>query len=176
MPFNRITKTNSLSLIMPTLFVPVNRVGLGAGTCKPAVRVSRGGGGSSAMNASIMQEVVIRIIVGQGVCICNTGWAEFWQPKVLTPRSRILEGFFTGKEVSLNLLYFLKWANPGLFFVYFRYFHITISIQIEKRIDGVLGIRTWCRRMVGADKTTELWRPPRIYYIFKTTKMSIMDW
>ena len=127
------------------------------------------------MNASIMQEVVIRIIVGQGVCICNTGWAEFWQPKVLTPRSRILEGFFTGKEVSLNLLYFLKWANPGLFFVYFRYFHITISIQIEKRIDGVLGIRTWCRRMVGADKTTELWRPPRIYYIFKTTKMSITD-
>ena len=43
-------------------------------------------------------------------------------------------------------------------FVYFRYFLITISI-IEKSIDGVLGIRTWGRRMVGADKTTELWRP-----------------
>ena len=45
-------------------------------------------------------------------------------------------------------------------FVYFRSFLITISviIQIEKILDGVLGIRTHGRRMVGADKTTELWR------------------
>ena len=55
---------------------------------------------------------------------------------------------------------FKKWANPGLFFVYFRSFLITISIQIEKSIDGVLGIRTRGRRMVGADETTELWQPP----------------
>ena len=47
-------------------------------------------------------------------------------------------------------------------FVYFRYFLATISIiQIEKSIDGVLGIRTRGRRMVGADETTELWRPPQ---------------
>ena len=45
-------------------------------------------------------------------------------------------------------------------FAYFRSFLVTISIQIEKSIDGVLGIRTRGRRMVGADKTTELWRPP----------------
>ena len=55
---------------------------------------------------------------------------------------------------------FFIWANPGLYFVYFRPFLITISIlQIEKSIDGVLGIWTLGRRMVGADKTTELWRP-----------------
>ena len=59
-----------------------------------------------------------------------------------------------------------KWADPGLFFVYFHYFLDTISIiQIEKSIDGVLGIRTRGCRMVGADETTELWRPPRIFYI-----------
>ena len=45
-------------------------------------------------------------------------------------------------------------------FVYFRSF-LTISIQIEKSIDGVLGIRTRGRKMVGADETTELWRPPK---------------
>ena len=46
-------------------------------------------------------------------------------------------------------------------FVYFRYFLDTISIiQIEKSVDGVLGIQTRGRRMVGADETTELWRPP----------------
>ena len=45
-------------------------------------------------------------------------------------------------------------------FVYFRSFHVTIQTQIEKSIDGVLGIRTRGRRMVGADETTELWRPP----------------
>ena len=49
---------------------------------------------------------------------------------------------------------------------YFRPFLITISIQIEKSVDGVLGIRTRGRRMVGADETTELWRPPylNLYY------------
>ena len=54
----------------------------------------------------------------------------------------------------------LKWANPGLFFVYFNSFLITILIQIEKSVDGVLGIRAWGHRMVSADETTELWRPP----------------
>ena len=44
-------------------------------------------------------------------------------------------------------------------FVYFCHFFITISI-IEKSIDGMLGIRTLGRRMVGADETTELWHPP----------------
>ena len=44
-------------------------------------------------------------------------------------------------------------------FVYFRSFLIIISTQIEKSIDGVLGIRTRGRRMIGADETTELWRP-----------------
>ena len=44
--------------------------------------------------------------------------------------------------------------------VYFRYFLDTFSIiQIEKSVDGVHGIRTRGRRMVGADKTMELWRP-----------------
>ena len=52
-----------------------------------------------------------------------------------------------------------KLANPGLLSVYFRSFLVTISIQIEKSVDGVLGIRTWGRRTVGADETTELWRP-----------------
>ena len=58
-------------------------------------------------------------------------------------------------------LFLKKWASPGLFFVYFRSFLVTISIiQIEKSIDCVLGIWTRGRRMVGADKTKELWRPP----------------
>ena len=51
-------------------------------------------------------------------------------------------------------------------FVYFRYFLITISI-IEKSIDGVLGIRTQGRRMVGADETTELWRPLKLRVIIR---------
>ena len=45
-------------------------------------------------------------------------------------------------------------------FVYFCYFLITISIiQIEKSVDGVLGIQTRGRRKVGSDETMELWRP-----------------
>ena len=55
---------------------------------------------------------------------------------------------------------FKKRANPGLFF-FFRSFLVTISLQTEQSIDGVLGIRTRGRRMVGADETTELWQPPK---------------
>ena len=58
--------------------------------------------------------------------------------------------------------FFKIWANPASF-VYFRSFLIPITIsiiQIEKSVDGVLGIRTWGRTMVGEDETTELWRHP----------------
>ena len=54
-----------------------------------------------------------------------------------------------------------KHQGPILFNVYFRPFLVTISIiQIEKSLDSVLGIQTCGRRMIGADETTELWRPP----------------
>ena len=54
-------------------------------------------------------------------------------------------------------------------FVYFRPFLIPITIsiiQIEKSVDGVLGIRTRGRRMVGKDETTELWRHPLLQLPF----------
>ena len=64
--------------------------------------------------------------------------------------------------------FFKKMGQSRPLFVYFCSFLITISIiQIEKSIDGVLGIRTWDRRMVGADKTMELWQPPNTSTILK---------
>ena len=66
---------------------------------------------------------------------------------------------------------FLIWANLGIFFIYFRHFlfppTITVSIsttRMEKSVDGVLGIRTCGRRMVGADKTMDLWLPPSLQF------------
>ena len=57
------------------------------------------------------------------------------------------------------------WANPGLFFVYFRPFLISTTVQyqfqqfiLKKHRWCAWDIRTWGRRMVGADETTEL--PP----------------
>ena len=38
----------------------------------------------------------------------------------------------------------------------FSHTNINSTIQIEKSIDGELGIQTWGRRMVGANETTEL--------------------
>ena len=61
-------------------------------------------------------------------------------------------------EAAFNQPFFKNGPIPASF-VYFRSFLVTISLQIEKSIDGVLGIRTRGRRMVGADETTELWRP-----------------
>ena len=54
-------------------------------------------------------------------------------------------------------------------FVYFRSFFIKISIQIEKSVEGVLGIRTRGRIMVGVDKTTGLWRPTTAKLLCYTT-------
>ena len=58
------------------------------------------------------------------------------------------------------LLFFKKMGQSRPLFVYFCSFLVIISIRIEKSIDGVLGIWTRGRRMVGAGETTELWRPP----------------
>ena len=68
----------------------------------------------------------------------------------------------TDKQVGRpESICFLKMGQSRPLFVYFRDFLNTISIiQIEKSVDGVLGIRTRGCRMVGADQTTELWRPP----------------
>ena len=57
---------------------------------------------------------------------------------------------FGPTDQSLAFTYFLKKGQSRPLFVYFRPFLITISIiLIEKGIDGVHGIRTRGRRMVG---------------------------
>ena len=66
---------------------------------------------------------------------------------------------YNGEKVCRIILFFKNGPIPASFCFYFRSFLVTISIQTEKSIDGVLGIRTRGRRMVGADETTELWRP-----------------
>ena len=51
-------------------------------------------------------------------------------------------------------------TESNIFCLFSLFSQFTISIiQIEKSVDGVFGIRTWGRRMIGADETTELWRP-----------------
>ena len=57
------------------------------------------------------------------------------------------------------------WANLGhfLFIFAFSKYNDKYRTKFEhKRIDGVLGIRTWDRRMVGADKSTKVWWSPWI--------------
>ena len=50
-------------------------------------------------------------------------------------------------------------------FVYFCHLIITISIiQIEKSVDGVLGIQTRSCGMLGADNTMVQWRPTNFQY------------
>ena len=58
-----------------------------------------------------------------------------------------------------------------LYFFYFRHFLITITIiQIEKSKVGVLENWTRGRKMVGTDKTTELWRVPKEFSILSWLK------
>ena len=78
--------------------------------------------------------------------------------------------------IRVRSLFFLKMGQPRPLFVYSRHFLVTISvIQTEKSIDGMLGIRTRGRRMVGADVTTELWRPPRSLFLLITTVVVLVS-
>ena len=61
----------------------------------------------------------------------------------------------------MNRLFLKKWANPGLFLIYFRLFlHDTIQIQIDKNIDSLFGIQTRGGSLEGVDESTQLWRHP----------------
>ena len=72
-------------------------------------------------------------------------------------------------HLFLFLEYFFQiWANLGLFLFIFVIFSLHLQFQqIEKSIDGELGIWTRGCRMVGADDTTELWQPPGIKKIWE---------
>ena len=66
--------------------------------------------------------------------------------------------------ILLYLFFNKKWAKSGLFWFIFVLFSTQWQINIWlKSIDGVLGIRTRDCRMVGADESTELKRPPTVY-------------
>ena len=59
---------------------------------------------------------------------------------------------------------FLNGQNP-----LFNSFHMINMAQIDyndKSVDGVLETRTWHSRMVGAGKSTELWRHPSSNFIY----------
>ena len=59
----------------------------------------------------------------------------------------------------MELFSFLKYGPIPAFFCLFSFFSYSNN-QIDNSVDGVLGIRTRGRGMVGEDETTELWRPP----------------
>ena len=76
-----------------------------------------------------------------------------------------------GKITQISLLtkyYFLFFKKMGQsrpLFVNFSLFSWYI-FNNTKSVVGVLGIQTWGRRMVSADETTELWRPPNIIFLY----------
>ena len=84
-----------------------------------------------------------------------------------------------GNQDYLQKMFFFKYGPiPASFSFIFVLFHITNQLQIEKSVDGVLGIRTRGRRTVGADETTELWRPPKppkYVYIRQVAKMFLQN-
>ena len=45
-----------------------------------------------------------------------------------------------------------------LFVLFLSFSRHNFKIQLQKSVDGVLGMWTWGQMMVGMDKTTELWR------------------
>ena len=88
------------------------------------------------------------------------------EPRGRRRRSQ-LSGWITLNQCGLWLIFFIYGPNLASFLFIFVLFSFQIQFQrykLKKSIDGVLGIRTRGRRIVGTDKTAELWRPP--LYLF----------
>ena len=64
------------------------------------------------------------------------------------------------------LICVFKWANLGLFCLFLSFSHYNFNQTNWKNIDGMLGIRIRGFRMVGADDSTELWRPPINWFVY----------
>ena len=64
------------------------------------------------------------------------------------------------------LIYFLKNGPISVSFCSFSSFSHHNSMTNWKRVDVVLGIRTWGHRMVGVDWSIEVWWPPSIELIY----------
>ena len=83
--------------------------------------------------------------------------------QLIVNKNLLMTGFELLYQLSHNQclmsVFLKKMGQSRPLFVYFRSFLVTISIQTEKSIDGVLGIQTQGHRMVSADETMELWRP-----------------
>ena len=67
--------------------------------------------------------------------------------------------FNTSISDILGTRAFLNVGQSRLLFVYFRSFHVTIQLQIEKCVNIVLEIRPQGRRIVGSDGSTKQWQP-----------------
>ena len=93
------------------------------------------------------------------ICLSNLS-CELWNRKL-----KINQLFFKKMTPCIAWETLLKnWPILASFCLFSFFSHYNFNTN-WKSIDGVLGIRTWGRRMVGADKTTELWWPPieRLY-------------
>ena len=55
----------------------------------------------------------------------------------------------------------MGYCPPFCLFSFVSHDKYSTNLSInDKSVDGVLGTQTWGGRMVGADESTELWRPP----------------
>ena len=131
---------------------------------------------------------VLRIYLIEAICqgplFLPTYWINckcHWLTSKNAKRSSIISMsmpriIFVLAERKVWKTYFFKNGQNPASFCLFLFFsidkHYTNTIN-EKSIDGVLGTRTQGGRMVGEDKSTELWRHPksRIFGLHKLKKI-----
>ena len=74
-----------------------------------------------------------------------------WPPR---PESNLFNSFISSRKS------FFKYGPiPASFCLFLFFSHYNFNTN-WKSVDGVFGIQTWGRMIIGADETTELWRPP----------------
>ena len=103
---------------------------------------------------------------------------EKYDNSFLCARCQFAKRQFSSRQISSFVdfyLFFKIWAKPGLFYLFssFSKYNDKYSTKFDNNsVDGVLGIRTQDRRMVGAHRSTEPWWPPDFCIRLGYCKMS----
>ena len=80
-------------------------------------------------------------------------------PKCAKDLLKLTDCWCSCKGNSCGLSFLKNGPVPACFCLFLLFSRYNFNNTNWKSVDGVLGIRTQGRRMVGADETTELWRP-----------------
>ena len=85
-------------------------------------------------------------------------------PRMLSELKELKQTLAKNSKNKVGSISLKIWANPALFLHTFVLFTAQFKHKLKEPMNVVLGVKTWDRRMIGVDISTEFWLP-RVDYV-----------